>query len=46
MALWYIFNSIIKKVDNTNITLKYLLLEVISKKFGKEKVLFNYFNKT
>ena len=46
MALWYLFNSIIKKVDSTNIALKYLLLKVIDKTLDKEEVLFNYFNRS
>ena len=46
MALWYLFNSIIKDVDNTNIALGHLSLKAISKKLDKKKTLFNYFNKS
>ena len=42
MAFWYLFNSIIRKVSDIIIALEYLLLEVISKKFRKKEVLFNY----
>lgn len=36
----------IKKVNNINITLRYLLLRVTSKKFNEKKVLLNCFNRS
>ena len=38
MALWYLFNFIIKKVSNINITSNYLSLGVIDKRFDKKKL--------
>ena len=46
MAPWYLFVSTIKEVDNTNVALKYLLLEVTSKKLSEKKVLFNFFDRS
>ena len=40
-----LFGSTIRKVSNTNIALKYLSLEVTSKRFGKEEAQFNYFDR-
>ena len=45
MTPYFLFDFIIKKVDNINDILKYLLLEIISKKLNKNDVFFNYFNK-
>ena len=36
-APWYLFDFIIKKVGIINIALRYLPLEAIGKKLGKEK---------
>ena len=43
-AFWYLFDSITKKVDSTNIVLGYSLLEATSKELGEKEVLFNYFD--
>ena len=45
MVVLYLFDSIIKKVDNTNNAFKYLWLGIIGKKLDEKKVLYNYFNK-
>ena len=45
MTLCYLFDFTIKKVGNINVTLGYLLLEVINKKLDKEEAQFDYFNK-
>ena len=42
MASWCLFNSITRKVSNTNVALRHLLLETIGKKLGKEEALLNY----
>ena len=39
-----LFNYIIREIGSTNITLRYLPLEVTNKRFGKKKALFNYFD--
>ena len=39
------FNSTIREVYNTNVALKYLPLEAISKEFDEEKVSSNLFDK-
>ena len=46
MAPWYLFDSIISKIDSINIILRYLPLKVIGKKLGKEEAHFNYFNRS
>ena len=46
MAFWYLFDFIIKEVNNLIIALKYLLLEAIGKKFNKEKTQFNCFDES
>ena len=45
MTLWYLFDSTIREISNINIFLRYLLMEVIGKKHGEKKALFNYFNR-
>ena len=44
MALWYLFDSTMRKVANINIALKYLLLEVIGERLGEEEVQFDCFD--
>ena len=46
MALWYLFDFIIKKIGRSNITLKHLLLEATDKRLDKKEVLFNCFNES
>ena len=38
LILYCLINFIIKKVDNLDIILKYLLLKIINKKLNKKKV--------
>ena len=45
MAPWYLFNSIIREVNKTDIVLGHLLLEVIGKRLGEEKAQFDCFDK-
>ena len=45
IVFWYLFSFNIKKVDITNIILKYLLLKVTSKRLIKKIAFFNYFDK-
>ena len=37
MASWCLFDSTIKKVGNTNVTLGHLLLEITSKKLDEKE---------
>ena len=46
MAHWCLFDSTIREVGNTNITLGHLPLEAIGKRFGEEEAQFNYFNRS
>ena len=39
-------NFIIKKVNNTNIASKYLLLEITNEKSNEKKVLFHWLNRS
>ena len=43
MTFLYLFNFVIRKVSNINITLKHLLLEIFGKRFDKKKALFKCF---
>ena len=45
MAPQYLFDFIIRKVDSTNIALRYLSLKAIDKKFSEEKAQFDCFNR-
>ena len=36
MALWYLFDSTIREVSGTNITLEHLSLEIISKRLDEK----------
>ena len=44
MAPWYLFDFTIKKVNNTDIALRYLLLEATGKKLDEEEAQFDYFD--
>ena len=46
MSLWYLFDFSTREVGSISVTLGYLLSEVINKKLKKEKVLFNFFNRS
>ena len=44
MALWYLFNSIIREVGSTNVTLGHLSLKVTGKRLVKKEAQFDCFD--
>ena len=43
-ASWCLFNSTIREVGNTTVTLEHSPLEATSKRLSKEEVQFDYFD--
>ena len=46
MAPWYLFDSIIREVGNTNIALGHSPLKATGKEFCEEEAQFDYFNES
>ena len=44
MTPWYLFDSIMKEISNTNIVLGYLLSKATDKKLGEKEDLFDCFD--